>query len=262
MSNMKNILTIQDLTIGYQSKKEKQIVAHNIDTNINAGDFVCILGKNGIGKSTLLRTIAQVQPSLAGAIKLKEKELQSFSSVQLAKEISLVLTESLPESNLSVYELIALGRQPYTNWSGALKKSDKKIIDEVVQLTQLEDLLYKKHFQLSDGQLQRVLIARALAQETPLIILDEPTAHLDVVNSLQTFKLLKELSEKLQKTIIVSTHQIDLALQFSSELWLMNDNGFTSGNTQSLIDSGALDTLFDKDAITFNKEQLRFIFQK
>jgi len=173
--------------------------------------------------------------------------------------MSLVLTEKIPESNLTVYELIALGRQPYTNWIGKLNDKDCQQINLAIKQVHLENLLDKRHDQLSDGQLQKVMIARALAQDTDLIILDEPTTHLDIHNKIELFTLLKKLSQELHKTILISTHEIHLALQLANELWLMNDDGIISGATENLINDGSVSTLFSSDLITFDVNSKQFI---
>ena len=197
-----SIFKVNDLTIGYRSKKHVNIVTSNLNFEIDSGTFVCILGKNGIGKSTLLRTLSKVQLPIEGEIILNEKKLSLYSNHELAQNLSLVLTEKLPESNLTVFELIALGRQPYTNWIGKLTQNDLDIIFKAIKLTNIEHLIDEKYYELSDGQFQRVLISRALAQDTNTIILDEPTAHLDIEHTLETFKLLKKLAIEENKTII------------------------------------------------------------
>lgn len=252
------ILKINNLSIGYSSKKEQQIIADNLNIELNKGQFVCLLGKNGIGKSTLLRTISKVQAKLSGDIYVNNKTLEDYNSNELAKTMSLVLTERLPESNLTVFELIALGRQPYTNWIGNLSKKDIEKINESLKLTHIEHLADKKFYELSDGQLQRVLISRALAQNTDIIILDEPTAHLDVQHKMETFKLLKSLAKKLNKTIIASTHEIHLAIQASNELWLMTDDDFISGNSQELIKNNDIEKLFSSNKVKFDTEKQQF----
>jgi len=257
-----SILKTEKLSIGYRSKKEQTVIVSNLNIDLQQGTFVCILGKNGIGKSTLLRTLSRVQPKLSGDILIYDKNLNSYSEIDLSKTMSLVLTEKLPESNLTVFELIALGRQPYTNWVGKLLQSDIDKIHEVMKLTKIEHLSQNKYYELSDGQLQRVLISRALAQETELIILDEPTAHLDVLHKMESFKLLKELASKLNKTIIVSTHEIHLALQAADELWLMTDDEFITGNPQELIENKSVEKLFSSDAIHFNFKQQQFVLNQ
>ena len=256
------ILTSENLKIGYQQKKRQTVVADNINLAIQKGTFVALIGKNGIGKSTLLRTLTGVQKQLTGSVNLNEKDLNSYSNKELATKLSLVLTERLPESQLTVFELIALGRQPYTNWIDSLSDVDLQKINLAINQTEIDHLKDKRFHELSDGQLQRVLIARALAQDTEMIILDEPTAHLDLHHTIKIFNLLKKLVNQTQKTIVISTHQINLALDLADELIVMTNDTISSGKTQDLIDNEALDTLFPEEILTFNKTLRQFTINK
>lgn len=253
-----HIIKTVNLSIGYNSKKKVNTIAANLNIELNKGKLVCLLGKNGIGKSTLLRTLTKVQPALNGEIFVNNNSLNTLNSIDLAKSLSLVLTEHLPESNLSVYELVALGRQPYTNWVGNLSETDLKFIDNAFEQTNIKHLINSKHYELSDGQLQKVLIARALAQNTDIIILDEPTAHLDMHHTIETLALLKKLAKEFHKTIIVSTHEINLALQLADILWLMTPTNFMADTTENLIENNALEQLFESDLIRFNKTLKQF----
>lgn len=253
-----HIIKTSNLSIGYKSKKNVNTIAANLNIELDKGKLVCLLGKNGIGKSTLLRTLTKVQPALSGEIFINNTNLKSLNSVDLAKSLSLVLTEHLPESNLSVYELVALGRQPYTNWVGNLSDTDLKFIDTAFEQTNTKHLINAKYYELSDGQLQKVLIARALAQNTDIIILDEPTAHLDIHHTIETLALLKKLAKDFNKTIIVSTHEVNLALQLADILWLMTPSNFMADSTENLIENNCLEQLFDSDLIRFNKTLKQF----
>lgn len=253
-----HIIKTSNLSIGYSSKKKEITIAANLNIELGKGKLVCLLGKNGIGKSTLLRTLTKVQPALRGEIFINNNNLKTLNSVDLAKSLSLVLTEHLPESNLSVYELVALGRQPYTNWVGNLTETDLKFIDTALEQTNIKHLANAKYYELSDGQLQKVLIARALSQNTDIIILDEPTAHLDIHHTIETFALLKKLAKEFQKTIIVSTHEINLALQVADILWLMTPSNFLADTTENLIENDSLNQLFESDLISFNKTLKQF----
>ncbi len=253
-----SILKTTNLQIGYTSKKKQLRIASNIDIEINEPKLICLVGKNGIGKSTLLRTLSKVQPKLDGEISIINKNLEHYSSNELSKVMSLVLTEKLPDSNLTVFELIALGRQPYTNWVGSLSQIDIDKVNESMQLTNIENLANKKYYELSDGQLQKVLISRALAQDTDIIILDEPTAHLDVQHKMETFVLLKKMADELGKTIIISTHEIHLAIQSANDLWLMLDNEIITGNPQELIENKSIEKIFSSEKIQFDQEKQQF----
>lgn len=257
MSN--NILTTSNLSIGYSTKKEKIVIASGLNLSLQSGKLISLVGANGIGKSTLLRTLCGIQKPLSGLVLLNEKEIQKLNALELAQNLSLVLTEKLPPSNLTVFELIALGRQPYTNWLGKLSEEDLKKVNQAMQLTQIESLADKKHFEISDGQLQKVLIARALAQDTPLIILDEPTTHLDLLHKVSVFKLLKKLSQETNKCILFSTHDIDLAIQLSDEMIVMTETNVIQDEPCNLISKGIFDTLFKNENIVFDKEKGKFI---
>ncbi|WP_456376697.1 ABC transporter ATP-binding protein [Lutibacter sp.] len=254
----KHIIKTTNLSIGYTSKNEVKTIASNLNIDLNAGNLVCLLGKNGIGKSTLLRTITKVQPSLHGTIFINSNKLETLSNTNLAKMLSLVLTERLPDSSLTVFELVALGRQPYTNWIGYLTTEDLHIIKLAFEKTNTKHLTNYKCYELSDGQLQKVLIARALAQNTPIIVLDEPTAHLDLHHTINTFSLLKNLASEFKKTIIISTHEVNLALQLADELWLMTPSKFITGKTSELIKNNDLNLLFESNLISYNKTLNQF----
>jgi iron complex transport system ATP-binding protein len=253
-----HIVKTRNLSIGYTSKKQKIVIASNLNITLEKGKLVCLLGENGIGKSTLLRTLTKVQPEISGSIFINQINLNEISNLNLSKQLSVVLTEKLPESSLTVFELVALGRQPYTNWVGQLNAKDIEIIEMALEETNTKHLVQAKYYQLSDGQLQKVLIARALAQNTKIIVLDEPTAHLDIHHTIETFSLLKKLANKYGKTIIISTHEINLALQLADELWLMTPQEFITGKTNDLIINNHITKLFNSDLIHFNKKLKQF----
>ena len=255
------ILTTNNLSIGYVSKKETSYIAKELNISLAKGKLVCLLGKNGIGKSTLLRTLSKTQNKIEGNIYIGKENLQDINTETLAKKMSLVLTERIPESQLSVFELIALGRQPYTNWLGKLSDYDYKKVEKAMQQVGITKLGQKKNYELSDGQLQKVMIARALAQDTDIIILDEPTAHLDMHHKIEVFKLLQELVQKTNKTILLSTHEVNLALKIADELWLMTPDNFVSGTVDSLIASKDLENLFPTKQIFFNADLKQFTLQ-
>jgi len=259
MSADKNILTTTSLSIGYHSKKQDLVIAENLNLNLAAGQLISLVGANGIGKSTLLRTLTGIQKPVKGAVFLNEKNIHGFNTLALAQNLSLVLTEKLPPSNLTVFELIALGRQPYTNWLGNLSDEDYAKINEAIALTHIEHLVTKKHHEISDGQLQIVLIARALAQDTPLIILDEPTTHLDLFHKVSVFKLLKKLSQETNKCILFSTHDIDLAIQLSDDMIVMTEENVVQDQPCNLITQGVFSKLFKDDSITFDGEKGKFV---
>jgi iron complex transport system ATP-binding protein len=255
------ILTTSNLSVGYSSKKEIKTIATHINLNLKKGELIALIGANGIGKSTLLRTLIGIQPPLSGNVILNGKNINEYDSISFAQNLSIVLTEKLPPSNLTVFEIIALGRQPYTNWLGNLSDNDISKINEAMELTQITSLAEKKHYEISDGQLQNVLVARALAQDTPLIILDEPTTHLDLLHKVSLFKLLKKLAKETKKCILFSTHDIDMAIQISDEMIIMTDENVVQDQPCNFISKGNFETLFKNEHIAFDREKGKFIVQ-
>jgi iron complex transport system ATP-binding protein len=190
---------------------------------------------------------------------LNENDIYKQEALTLAQNLSIVLTEKLPPSNLTVWELIALGRQPYTNWIGTLTDNDISKVNEAIELTQIGHLIAKRHYEISDGQLQIVLIARALAQDTPLIILDEPTTHLDLLHKVVLFKLLKKLTQETGKCILFSTHDIDMAIQLSDEMIIMTPENVVQDQPCNLIMKGSFNNLFKDEHIVFDNQKGKFV---
>ena len=262
-SNNKHIvLKTEQLSIGYTTKKEETVVANNINIELHKGELIGLVGANGIGKSTLLRTLTNVQNPLSGDAFINSKNISDFQPEDLAKALSLVLTEQVASKNLSVFELVALGRQPYTNWVGSLTEHDINCIHTSIQQTNIEDLKHKKCFELSDGQLQKVMIARALAQDTDLIILDEPTTHLDMYHKAYILKLLQKLAKETNKTILFSSHEIDLAIQLCDKMIVMTKDDVVSDSPCNLISKRIFNTLFPEDLIDFDENSGSFRVKK
>ena len=257
-----NTLKVTDLNIGYKNKKGSISISKGINIEIAEGDLVGIVGPNGVGKSTLLRTLARMQPELMGNITINGKDLYSLSALHFANLLSVVLTEPPVSKNLTVIELVSLGRQPYTNWIGSLASKDEEMISYALSATDTSKLSQKKCFELSDGQLQRVMIARALAQDTPIILLDEPTTHLDMYHRAYILKLLKKLTVEFQKTILFSTHEIDLAIQLSDKIWVMTSEENHFDTPENLIESRCFENLFPSETIHFDPELKRFTIKK
>ena len=255
-------LEVTDLQIGYHYKKKIESVADGINFSMKAGQLVGLVGSNGIGKSTLLRTLAGMQPSLHGKVHIKGHQLSNYTPIQLASELSIVLTEAPSSKNLSVLELVSLGRQPYTNWLGRLSENDKSCIREALTLTETIDLSQRKCHELSDGQLQRVMIARALAQDTPLIILDEPTTHLDIYHRAYVLKLLKKMAKESHKAILFSSHEIDLSIQLCDRMLIMASEGTFFNSPQELIKENRFDSLFPSDTVQFDTRLKQFIIKE
>jgi iron complex transport system ATP-binding protein len=248
------ILKAEKLSIGYKTKKKENCIASNINFELQKGQLIGLVGANGIGKSTLLRTLIKVQPQLSGVVLLNEKDLKATSTEDLAKQLSIVLTEPLASKNLSVYELVALGRHPYTNWIGNLTHADTLVVNRALDLVNINDLKDKKCFEISDGQLQKVMIARALAQDTAIIILDEPTTHLDMYHKAYILKLLQKLTKETKKTILFSTHEIDLAIQLCDTMIVMQTENVVYDQPCNLISQGVFESLFPKDLISFDSK--------
>lgn len=246
------ILEAKQLSIGYKTKNKETIVASNLNFSLQKGQLIGLVGANGIGKSTLLRTLINVQPALSGSILLNGKAIASISAIELAKDLSIVLTEPLLSKNLSVFELVALGRHPYTNWIGNLSETDIEQVNKALELINIVALKDKKCYELSDGQLQKVMIARALAQDTAIIVLDEPTTHLDMYHKAYILKLLQKLTQETGKTILFSSHEIDLAIQLCNTMVVMRQDKVVCDQPCNLISDGVFDSLFPKDLIAFD----------
>lgn len=260
MEKDKTVLSAGSMSIGYPGRKAPIVIADGINLTLNAGKLISLIGANGIGKSTLLRTLTGIQKPAAGDILLNGKNITEYNTKELAQCLSVVLTENLPPSNLSVYELVALGRQPYTNWLGTMAPADVEKVMNAISLTEIGHLASKKHYEISDGQLQKVLIARALAQDTPLIVLDEPTTHLDLLHKVSLLRLLKRLTGETGKCVLYSTHDIDLALQLSDEMIVMAQGMVVQDAPRNLIENNVLDTIFNDPGITFDPDKGSYIF--
>ena len=256
------MLLTQNLEVGYISRTDKISVARDIHFQLTQGEMAAIVGINGIGKSTLLRTIGKVQPPITGSILLNDEPVQNYKSKAWATEMSLVLTEPLTSKNLTVQQLVSLGRHPYTNWIGTLSAHDISKIQEALNLIGLGDLKHKKCHELSDGQLQKVMIARALAQDTRIILLDEPTTHLDLYHKVQILKLLQQIAHSTHKIVLYTTHEIDLAIQLCDKILIMEKDGSVFGSPQELIKTSRFSKLFPADTIRFDPDSGSFKINK
>lgn len=256
MEKQKALLRSRELSIGYQQgKRQVREVAAALELEMYAGQLICLLGPNGCGKSTLLRTVAGLQDPLSGIVEVEGENLRLLKPAHVAKKISMVLTDNVRSGDLDVYTLIALGRYPHSGWMGILDEKDKTVIDYAVHATGTAAFLERKVATLSDGECQKVMLARAIAQDTPIIILDEPTAHLDLPSRIQLMRLLHQLAKETNKTILISTHELDLALQVADQIWLMNGKGHMAiGMPEQLVLNGAFQQAFDQDGIAFDRE--------
>lgn len=275
-------IQLRDLSIGYQTKHSVKTVAAGINGAIRSGELTCLLGANGVGKSTLLRTLAAFQPQISGEILISRneeggarKEITSFTDKELSKVIGVVLTEKPDVRNMSVRELVSLGRSPYTGFWGTYTDEDLRIVDEAIEMVGITDLTRRPVHTLSDGERQKVMIAKALAQQTPVIFLDEPTAFLDYPSKVEVLQLLRRISREAEKTIFLSTHDVELALQLADTIWLMRKeegdvtkfgeggrSPVTIGSPEELAASGDLGHFIERQNIVFDKETLTIRVKK
>lgn len=276
-------ITLKNLSIGYRSKHQLRTVASAIDAQLQSGKLTCLIGANGIGKSTLLRTLAGFQPAISGEIRINHQEKESDSPTKestgkpisdlspkdLAKEIGVVLTSKPDAAQLSVEEIVGIGRSPHTGFWGTLSPRDKQIVTEALQQVGIQHLAHRNIQELSDGERQKVMIAKALAQQTSIIILDEPTAFLDFPSKVETLQMLRRLAHEQHKAILFSTHDVELALQLADCLWLMErpvqhseeipeESTLSVGTPRELADNGRLSRFIERDGIHFEKAELRF----
>lgn len=257
MMEHKAAIELKNVGIGYQTKHGVRTVAEGISGTIHSGALTCLLGANGVGKSTLLRTLSAFQPKTAGEILIEGRELSSFTDKELSRRIGVVLTEKPDVRNMSVRELVSLGRSPYTGFWGTYSKEDLQIVDAAIAQVNIEDLSRRMVHTLSDGERQKVMIAKALAQQTPVIYLDEPTAFLDYPSKVEVLQLLSSISRMSGKIIFLSTHDVELALQLADTIWLMTrGEGVTIGSPQQLAKDGALGRFIERDGIVFDRETL------
>ena len=231
-------ITTNNLTIGY----ENHVVQRDVSFSLFAGEMVCMLGPNGCGKSTLLRTLAGLQPALNGSFKVVE-----FQRFNVQSAIALVLTERLSLDNTTVHDVVAMGRYPYTSFLGGLSAKDEQVIAQSLSAVGLEGTEHTYFNAHSDGEKQRALIAKAIAQETPIILLDEPTAHLDLPNRIRILQLLRRLAHEQGKTILISTHELDLAIQLSDRILLLSENGVQLDTAVQLRQTKAFTHAFGMD---------------
>lgn len=248
------MLETTGLTIGYKDFT----VARNLDLRLEDGSLVCLLGPNGVGKSTLLRTLAGMQKPLAGSVRLNGESLHAMKPQALAKQLSIVTTERIDVGLLTGYDLVALGRFPYTDWQGRLTTADKKIIDHSIISVRGEALAQKPVGEMSDGERQKMMIARALAQSPAVMLLDEPTAFLDLPRRAEVMQILRNLALKEKKAIMLSTHDLDLALRNADKIWLMMRGSHGQGKVhvgtpEDLVLNGRFEEAFASEGVRFDK---------
>ncbi|MEZ7843851.1 MAG: ABC transporter ATP-binding protein, partial [Opitutales bacterium] len=252
-------LTATKLSIGYSHRGQETCVAEALDLALNAGEFICLLGPNGAGKSTLIRTLAGMQAPLSGSLKLQNQTFHSISPRERARMISVVLTEALPVGMMDAYSLVALGRHPYSGWLGGLNQYDKERIKWAFKAVGAEGLEARQISELSDGERQKISIARALAQEAQVMLLDEPTAFLDLPRRVELMTILRNLAHREQMGLLLSTHDLDLALRFADRLWMITTDGqLIQGYPEELAMSGEFAAIFANENLDWDAERGSF----
>ena len=256
---MDTTIEISNLNTGYKIKGGEKIISSNLNAQLRSSELTCLLGPNGAGKSTLLRTLSAFQPSMGGLVNIMNRPLQNYSSKELARLISVVLTDNSGIKNMTAEEVVAMGRSPYTGFWGKLTSKDKKIVEKCLNWVGIADLSQRKIQTLSDGEKQKVMIAKAIAQETPIIFLDEPTAYLDYPSKVSMMLLLHRLSKALKKTIFMSTHDIEHALQIADQVWLLDkEKGLTTGMPEDLSLDGSIEKYFANESLNYDLESRTF----
>jgi iron complex transport system ATP-binding protein len=249
-----------DLSIGYVTHGRRRTVMDHLSLDAHHGELVALIGRNGTGKSTLLRTMVALQPSLHGTVKLEGRDLNATGRSDLPKIVSFTSTEPIALRNIKVREVVALGRFPYTNWIGALDADDERSVNEALEATGILPLADRNIDNISDGERQRMLIARSLAQDTDLLVMDEPTAFLDLPARYSIVGLLRTLTREKGKCVIYSTHDLDTAINEADRLWLMTEAGVSQGAPEDLMISGVLARAFESPLLSFSHTAGTFSF--
>ncbi|MBL8154426.1 MAG: ABC transporter ATP-binding protein [Anaerolineae bacterium] len=248
------VLQTHALAVGYAVPRHApKVVLDGIDVALHAGELVCLIGPNGAGKSTLLRTLAGMQPALHGTVHLLDQDVRGLTPAERARRLSLVLTERVDAGMMTAYALVALGRYPYTGWMGRLTTEDEATVHEAIQAVGAAELSGRYLSELSDGERQKIMIARALAQQPALMLLDEPTAFLDLPRRAELMGLLRRLARETQRAILLSTHDLDLALRSADRVWLLPRGGpLTVGAPEDLVLTGAFESAFRSEGVVFD----------
>lgn len=247
------MIQLKELTLGYGQR----VLLDKVSAQVTGGQLIALLGRNGTGKSTLLRAIMGLEKTQTGGVILQGENITSLKPEKLARNISFVTTDKVRIANLRCEDVVALGRAPYTNWIGQLQAEDKERVAEAMRLVGMADYAEKTMDKMSDGECQRIMIARALAQDTPVILLDEPTAFLDLPNRYELCLLLKKLAQEEGKCIIFSTHDLDIALSLCDFIMLIDNPQLYSLPTQEMVASGHIERLFRNESITFDAQEMR-----
>jgi iron complex transport system ATP-binding protein len=255
------LLFFESLLIGYVSGRNKNILLPPLNASALKGELIAVLGPNGIGKSTLLKTITGLHYSLGGAVFINDNSINNYSRSDLAQKIGYISTEPVKVINMTVFDLVSLGRYPYTNWLGKIAGGDHEIINDSIEKVGLMKFHDRYIAELSDGERQKAMIARVLAQDTEIMVMDEPTAFLDIRSKFEIVHLLHDLSRNKGKTVIFSTHDLHTAISESDKIWLTLKDSFIEGAPEDLIIDGSFNTLFDDSRVQFSPSDGSFTFR-
>jgi iron complex transport system ATP-binding protein len=262
MIKLNEILSLNSLKIGYISGRNNNVLLPPLNASANKGELIAVIGRNGIGKSTLLRTMTGIQQSLGGDIIYDGRKIKDYSRADLAQKVGYISTDIVKVTNMSVYDLVSLGRFPHTNWFGKIGSKDHEIIMDAIEKTSMSAFCNRYVSELSDGERQKAMIARILAQDAGIMIMDEPTAFLDMGSKYEILHLMHQLSQKSDKTIIFSTHDLHMAISQSDKIWLILDKQLREGAPEDLMIDGAFDHLFESSSVQFNSETGTFSFRE
>ncbi len=250
------MLELKALTSGYHGTRG--VVVEPVSLTLHGGDFVCVIGRNGAGKSTLMRTISGLQPPISGAAALEGRSIPEMSAQERAQAISVITTDRVSSPGLLARDVIELGRQPYTNWRGQLTSEDRDIVREATHRAGADELSPKPFDSLSDGERQRVMIARALAQTSKVMVLDEITAFLDLPGRVEVMALLRRHASSFGKVVLLSSHDLELSLELAGQLWVVHDGRLSFGDSDELISNGVIERVFDNEDVCFDPSRRRF----
>lgn len=258
MDNYNKALSLESLLIGYKKGKNSKPLLPPLSARAFGGELISVIGRNGIGKSTLLKTLTGLLPQVGGNLKIDGSPVSEYSRIQLARKVGYISTEILRISHMTVYELVSLGRFPHTDWFGRIDTDNRDKVNQALEKTGMKDFSGRLISELSDGERQRAMIALVLAQDTKIIVMDEPTAFLDIRNKFEIIHLLKQLTRLNGKTIIYSTHDFNTAISQSDKIWLMMDDELIEGAPEDLMIKGSFNNLFDASVLRYDKDHGTF----
>ena len=253
------MLRLDGLVSGYPGPRGAVVDA--VSLSLSPGSFVAVIGRNGAGKSTLMRTIAGLQQPLGGSVKLEGRVVHELRAGDRAKAVSVVTTDRVSSPGLLAKDVVELGRQPYTDWRGQLSGQDRAVVANALERTRAAALARKAFDSLSDGERQRVMIARALAQSSQIMVLDEITAFLDLPGRVEIMALLRRHAEETRKTVLLSSHDLELSLELARDVWIVDNGTLVAGSPHDLVESGAIGRAFDSNDVEFDQDKRRFLLR-